>query len=103
MRNLGKVQLKIAPSLAIILNGQGSDWCILEKEIKEGATIGDLLADVASSYIDFRKVIFDPEMGEVSDKVIVVLNDSPLQFPHVTEAKLNDGDNVIIIPVYSGG
>ncbi len=103
MPTVGKVQLKLPPWVAIMLNEQGSGWFIFEKEIGEGATIGDLLADLAFSYTDFRKVVFNPNIGKVSDQVIVILNDSLLQLPDVTEAKLNDGDTVSLIPVFSGG
>ncbi len=100
---MGKVQVKITPSLASVLNTQSSDWIILEKEIGECAAIGDLLADLVFSYTDFRKVLFDPDTGKVSDQVMVVLNDRLLQFPDMTEAKLKDGDSIVLLPVYSGG
>jgi len=100
---VGKVQLKIPPWIASMLNAQGSDWLILEKEIGEETTIGGLLADLTSSYTDFRKVVFNPYVGTVSDQLIVILNNSLLQGPDVTEAKLNDGDSVMLLPVYTGG
>ncbi len=100
---MGKVRLKITPSLASTLNAQGSDWFTLEKEIGKGATLGDLLADLAFSYIDFRKVVFNPDTGKVSDQIMVILNNNLLPVPDVTEAKLDDGDGIIILPVYSGG
>ncbi|MFC2025122.1 MoaD/ThiS family protein [Chloroflexota bacterium] len=100
---MGKVQLKIPSWVAIMLNEQGSDWFILEKEIGEGATIGDLLADLASDYTDFRKVLFNPDIGKVSDQVNVILNNNLLQSTDMTEAKLNDGDTVTLLPVYTGG
>lgn len=98
-----RVQLKVPPSLASIFDRQRADWFILEKEIGEEATIGDLLADLAFSYADFRKAVFDPDTEKVSDEIMVIINDSLLQFRDVTEAKLNGGDTVTIIPVYSGG
>ena len=100
---MGKVQLKILPWVANMLNTPGSSWLILEKEIGAGATIGDLLADLASSYTDFRKVVFNPDTGKVNDQVMVILNGGLLQFPDVTEAKLADGDSIVLLPVYSGG
>jgi len=100
---VGKVRLEFPASFASVLNAQGSDLVTLEKEIGEEATISDLLAELAFSYTDFRKVVFDPDTGEVGDQVNVVLNNNLLQFPEVTEAKLNDGDSIIILPVYSGG
>ncbi len=100
---MGKVQLKIPPWMASLLKAQGSDWLILEQEIAEGATIGDLLAELTSSYDGFRKVVFNLDAGEVSDRLNIILNDRLLQFPDVTEVKLNDGDGVILPPVISGG
>ncbi len=100
---MGKVQLKITSALASMLDAQSSDCLILEKKIGEGATIGDLLADLASSYTDFGEMLFDSATGKISDQLNVVLNDSLLPFPDMAEAKLNDGDSVILLPVYSGG
>ena len=100
---MAKVQLKFPHSFAGMLNAQSSDWFILEKEIGEGTTIGNVLADLASSYTDFRKVVFNPDTRKVSDQVMVILNDSLLQLPDMTEAKLHDGDSVTILPMYAGG
>ncbi len=103
MSTVGKVRLKFPASFASMLNAQGSDLVILEKEIGEETTIGDLLAALAVSYADFRKVVFNPDIGKVSDQVNVVLNNNLLQLPDVTGAKLSDGDSIIILPVYAGG
>ncbi len=100
---MSKVQLKIPPFLASMLNAQSSDWLIIENEIEEGATIGDLLVDFACSHTGFRKVLFNPDAGEVSEQVLVILNGSLLQEPEVAETELNDGDSITLLPVYSGG
>lgn len=100
---MGKVRLKITPSLAFILNARSSDWITFENEVGEGTTIGDLLRDFASGYADFHKMIFNPATGEISDNINVVLNDNLLPFPDVTETKVKDGDVVIVVAVYSGG
>jgi len=100
---MGKVRLKFPAWFASMLNAKGSDLATLEQEIGEGATVGDLLTDLASSYTDFRKVVFNPDVGKVGDQLIVFLNNSLLQRSDVTEAKLSDGDSVTILPVYTGG
>jgi len=86
-----------------MLNEQGSDMFILEKEVGEGTTIGDLLAELASSYADFRKAVLNPDTGKLSDQIMIILNNSLLQGPDVTEDKLIDVDSVILIPMYTGG
>ncbi|MFC1966266.1 MoaD/ThiS family protein [Chloroflexota bacterium] len=100
---MGKVQLKITPSLATILDKRGTDWLTFEKELREGATIGDLLADYIASYTDFHKVVLDPDTGKITDQINIVLNDGLIPLPDATKAKLVDGDIVILLPVYAGG
>ena len=100
---MGKVRLKITPSLASIVNVISSDWVIIEKEIGEGATIGDLLTGLALDYSDFREVVFNPDTRQVGEEVMIVLNDTLQQLSQVAEVKLNDGDTIILLPVYSGG
>ena len=100
---MGKVQLKVLPWIANLMNTQGSNWLTLDREIGKETTIGDLLADLALSYTDFRKVVFNPDIGKVNDQVMVILNGSLLQISNVTEAKLSDGDTILLLPVYSGG
>ncbi len=100
---MGKVQLKIPPWIASLLNKQSSDWFILEQEIGEGATIGGLLAALTFSNADFRKVVFNPDIGKVSDQLMVLLNDNLLQDSDVEEVGLSDGDSVTLLPVYAGG
>lgn len=100
---MAKVQFRVPPWIASMLDKQGSDWFVFDKDIEEGATIGDLLAEFAATYTDFRQVVFDPDVGRVSDQVLIFVNDSLLQFPDMTEAELSDGDRIILLPVYAGG
>lgn len=86
-----------------MLDAYSSDWLVLEKEIEEGATIGSLLTDIAIGNADFRKGVFDPDVGQVNSLVNIFLNDSHLQFSGVAEVKLNDGDILMLLPLYAGG
>ena len=99
---MGRVQLKITPSLASMFHVSRDDWFILNQEIGEGATIGDLFTTLAASYTNFRKVVFDTDEGKASDQIMIILNDSLLQ-GDVMEVKIKDGDTVTLLPVYSGG
>jgi len=100
---MSKVQVKITPTLAGALNRSGSEWLILDKEVVKPTTLGDLFTEIALSDSEFRKVIFNPDSGEINDLVIVVLNDKLLQVPKMMEYILKDGDTVILLPVYMGG
>jgi len=100
---MGRVRLKIPPWVAGMLNTFSSDWLILEKEIGEEATVGNLLAELALDSPEFRKAVFDPDTDKSSGQVMVFLNNSVLRYSDIAETKLNDGDSVMLLPVYLGG
>ena len=98
-----KVQLKIPPFFAYIMDPDTSDWFIIEKEIGKETTIRDFLTDLAANNSGFRDVVFNPDEGAVSDQIAVVINQKLLDIPREMDIKLNDGDVVILLPVYAGG
>jgi molybdopterin converting factor small subunit len=100
---IGKVKLTFPAAFAATLDAKGSDLVTLEKEIETKTTIDNLLSDLASIYADFRKAVFNSDSGTVSDQVHIVLNNNLLQNPEVKAARLNDGDDIFILPVYAGG
>jgi molybdopterin converting factor small subunit len=100
---MGKVQLKIPPFFAYIMDPGTSDWVVLEREIGKETTICTLLTDLALSNAEFRKTVFNPDEGTVSDRINIVLNQKLLNLPREMDTKLSDGDVVILLPVYAGG
>ena len=100
---MAKVHVKITPSLAGALNTSGTKWIVLEKDISEHSTIGDLFTDIALTDKEFRKVIFDPDSEKINDMVVVAVNGKLLQAPKITEYILNNKDVVVLLPVYMGG
>ncbi len=100
---MGKVRLEISPSLVGVVGEGGANWFIQEKTERAWATVGDLLTDLALTHADFRQAVFDPDTGEVSDQIIIVLNGGLLTLAKVTEVKLKGGDTVLLLPVFSGG
>ena len=56
-----KVQLKIPPFFAYIMDPDTSDWFIIEKEIGKETTIRDFLTDLAANNSGFRDVVFNPD------------------------------------------
>ena len=100
---MGKVQLKIPPFFAYIMDPSASDWFVLEKEIGKETTIRDFLTDLASNNSEFRDVVFNPDEGTVCDQIDIVINQKLLDVPREMDTKLSDGDVVILLPVYAGG
>ncbi len=100
---MGRIKLTFSPWIARKLGAQGSDHYVLEHEIEDGAKIGDVFTELALQEPDFRKVVFNPEIGNVGDQIHVVLNGQLLTFTEALETELHDGDLLFLITVFTGG
>ncbi len=100
---MGKVQIKLPPWIAAALGAGASDWLVLEIEIKKGATVDRLLNELVASYPGFRERVFNPDTGHLNEQLNVVLNGTLLTFREITKKKLAPGDNITLVPLYSGG
>ena len=100
---MGKVQIKIPPFFAYIMDPGASDWFVLERDLGKETTICDLLTDLALSNSEFRAAVFNPDEVTISDRINIVLNQKLLNFPSEMDIKLSDGDVVTLLPMYSGG
>ncbi len=100
---MGKVKVTIPLWVATswrLKTPNGFTW---EKAVNGTATIGELLTDLVSLYPELRKLVFDPDSGEVNNGVNLFLNNTYLPHPDEPKAKLKDGDTVLILPVHWGG
>ena len=100
---MGKIQLKIPPFFAYLMHPGTSDWFVLERDLEKETTIRDLLTNIAFTNAEFRKAVFNPDEGTVSDRINIVLNQKLLNFPSEMDIKLSEGDMVTLLPMYSGG
>jgi len=75
-----------------------------EIEIKEDATVTDLLTHLSKKYGDpFQKAIYEPKGIDVKSNYIVTVNGYLLNQLKGLETKLKDGDHVALLPIVSGG
>jgi len=73
---------------------------VLEKEIKEGETVKDLLNEVANTNRKFVEAGFDFEKQILTGEMSIVLNGKLI---NALETKISNGDVVILIPILAGG
>jgi MoaD family protein len=67
----------------------------------DGSTLGELFSDLDSKYPGIGERIV--EDGKLRRFINVYLNDEDVRFVGGLEAKLNDGDNVTVLPAVAGG
>ncbi|RKS10512.1 molybdopterin synthase subunit MoaD [Nocardiopsis sp. Huas11] len=66
-----------------------------------GDTLGELFNDLDGKYPGIGERIV--ENGKLRRFINVYLNDEDVRFVGGLEAKLNDGDNVTVLPAVAGG
>ena len=68
----------------------------------EGATVGDILQSLDTSYPGLKARICD-EAGNVRRFVNVYLNDEDIRFLNERATVVKDGDEISIVPAIAGG
>ncbi len=73
-------------------------------ELSEGAKLSDLLSKLAANFgKPFDAEIYEPAKREVKAMFTVMVNGVIMGQLDGVETKLKDGDNVIIMPLMTGG
>lgn len=67
------------PWLSDVLGPKGSGPLILEEEMLDGATLGDLLKKLTAKHQAFEEVLFDPMTHQLKGPVGIVINDQLAQ------------------------
>jgi len=72
-------------------------------EIREGATVAQLLAALASDHPLFAKRVFDLEMGSLRSDLVLLKNERLVARSRIAGETLAQGDRIRVVPVYAGG
>lgn len=73
----------------------------LQTEVEEGATVQDLLDQIARRYPVVREKIFTDD--RLSQYVVATLNYKGMNRVELLGTTLEDGDVVTVLPIYVGG
>jgi sulfur-carrier protein len=68
----------------------------------EGATVGDILKSLDTSFPGLGERIFD-DRGQVRRFVNIFLNDEDIRFLSQLETPVNERDEISIVPAIAGG
>jgi molybdopterin synthase sulfur carrier subunit len=77
---------------------------LTEVDLPHGSTVGDLLTTMNErSGERLANRLFDPENDAVLPYVRIMVNGQTIQFLEGLETRLQEGDEVLILPPVSGG
>jgi len=75
-----------------------------EFELEEGASLSDILNKIAGLYgKPFRKEFYEPGLKDVKMGFVVTVNGILMGQLDGVNTRLNDGDNIILMSLMSGG
>jgi molybdopterin synthase sulfur carrier subunit len=75
-----------------------------EVEISEGSSIADLLMVLSEKYGEpFKKAVYEKSGADVKSNYIITVNGYLLNQLNGVKTKLKSGDQVILLPIVSGG
>lgn len=75
-----------------------------EFELEEGASLSELLNQIAGIYGKaFQKEVYEPGLNDVKMGFVVTVNGFLIGQLQGVDTRLNNGDNVILMSLMSGG
>ncbi len=94
-----RVRVSYYGSLRMKFNAASEDVLL-----SKGARLRDLFLHLASRYGElFKSYVLDPAGTEVRKDVLVNVNDLPARQIRGLETELKEGDQVDILPLFTGG
>ena len=97
------VRLEIMPGLSRYFAAGSSGLLVLEREVRKGATVRDLLDEVTSQSREFKSSPFNARTGQLAGHLSVILNGRFLELSGGLEAELKPGDTIRFMLGFSGG
>jgi len=75
-----------------------------EFELEEDASLSELLNQIAGIHgTAFKKEVYEPGLKEVKMGFVVTVNGVLMGQLHGVDTRLNNGDNIILMSLMSGG
>jgi len=100
---LNTIYLQTSSWITDTLGVRGSTFYTFEKKVEAGTTLLKLFSDLARDYPEFKKLVFNPDSGKISDQVLLLMNQNLSRFEQVRTLSLNDKDAISLIPIIFGG
>ena len=75
-----------------------------EFELEEGTSLADLLNQISNMYGKaFQKEVYEPGLKDVKMGFVITVNGVLMGQLHGVDTQLNNGDNIILMSLMSGG
>ena len=100
---MGNVRVEIMPGLSRYFAAEQMGRLVLEREVRDSATVRDLLEEIASRNREFAEALFNARTGNLASHISLILNGRFLELSGGLEVKLKPGDTLRLMLAFSGG
>ncbi|KON31261.1 hypothetical protein AC478_03100 [miscellaneous Crenarchaeota group-1 archaeon SG8-32-3] len=70
---------------------------------KDCISIGEMINELVMEVPELKKGLIDQQLGDLRSNALILVNDREIGVLNSLETKLNDGDEVVLVPVVHGG
>ena len=100
---MGNVDIKIYSWLSNSFTEGTSSHAVLNESFQEGESLRDLFNHLSDRYPPFAEVIFDRKTQGFFPHVNFIYRGKAADAKRDLGRKLQDGDEIIFVPIYAGG
>ncbi|MFN8526178.1 MAG: MoaD/ThiS family protein [Chloroflexota bacterium] len=97
------VRLEYYSWLAKELKGVGEEGTTVEVPLSGDRTVRALLQDLAADSAKFRELVYDPAENRIKEYATLIVNGRVVELIGGLDARLNPGDELLLLPGFSGG
>ena len=99
---MGTIRVEILPWLSRYFATDHSTHVVFEAQVDDGATVRDLLRQLAAETPEFGRMLYDQD-GRVAGHISLIVNGRLYELTGGLEAELQPGDTLRLLPAFSGG
>jgi molybdopterin converting factor small subunit len=97
------VSLEYYSWIATQLKGAGERGTTEQLAIEDGTTVRDLLARLADESPKFAELVYDRADDRLKEYAALILNGQTIELAGGLERRLDPGDQLLLLPGFSGG
>jgi len=88
--------------LGVLRGLSGKGWVPMESE--DPTTVRKMLQRLTEAFSpEFKRVLIDPELEDPRPNALILVNGKEISVLQGLETEVNDGDEIILVPVSHGG
>jgi molybdopterin synthase sulfur carrier subunit len=88
--------------LGVFRQFSGRNWILVK--LRKTASVGEVIEKLTEHFSsEFKRALVDPELEDPRPNALVLVNGKEISVLRGLETKVEDGDEIVLVPVSHGG